>query len=54
MLTLRAIGSDDFTVHEDGQYIGRVRYASERSPGLWLWTVTVTVPGARCSVMLRR
>ncbi len=26
--------------------IGRIRYASERTPGVWLWHVTVTVPGA--------
>jgi len=25
---------------------GRIRYASERSPALWLWTVTLTIPGA--------
>lgn len=25
--------------------IGRIRYASDRSPGCWLWTVTVTLPG---------
>ncbi|MCP1972667.1 hypothetical protein [Bradyrhizobium elkanii] len=25
---------------------GRIRYARERSPGIWLWTITVTIPGA--------
>ncbi|MET4072668.1 hypothetical protein ABID58_007497 [Bradyrhizobium sp. S3.2.6] len=44
-LTLRKIGPDDYTVHEDRQPVGRIRYASERSPGLWLWTCVVTLPG---------
>ncbi len=43
MLTLRLNDPNDYTVHEDGQPIGRIRYAS--SPGLWLWTVTVNIPG---------
>ncbi|MGX1352061.1 hypothetical protein AB7M49_005670 [Bradyrhizobium elkanii] len=25
---------------------GRIRYARERSPGIWPWTITVTIPGA--------
>ncbi len=45
MLTLRVIGANDYTVHEDGQRVGRIRYASERSPGCWLWHVTVLIPG---------
>ena len=45
MLTMRMIGVNDYTVHEDGQLIGRIRYASERTPGKWLWNVTVTIPG---------
>ena len=28
-----------------GQHIGRIRLARERSPAIWLWTVTVTIPG---------
>ncbi|WP_245286197.1 hypothetical protein [Bradyrhizobium sp. WSM1417] len=44
-LTLRMIGLDDYTVLEDRQLVGRIRYASERSPGLWLWTCIVTLPG---------
>jgi hypothetical protein len=44
-LTLRMIGLDDYTVHEDRQLVGRIRYASELSPGQWLWTCTVTLPG---------
>ncbi len=45
MMTLRMIGLDDYTVHEDRQLIGRIRYASERSPGFWLWTCIVALPG---------
>ena len=45
MLTMRLIGVNDYTVHEDGQCIGRIRYASERVPGKWLWNATVTIPG---------
>jgi hypothetical protein len=45
MLTLRMIGVNDYTVFEDGQRIGRIRYARERTPGIWLWNVTVTIPG---------
>ena len=45
MLTLRPIGPNDYSVHDDGQRIGRIRYASERMPGKWLWHVTVTIPG---------
>jgi len=37
MLTLRPIDPNDYAVHEDDQRIGRIRYARERSPGIWLW-----------------
>jgi hypothetical protein len=43
MLTLRPIGQDDYNVREGGQTIGRIRYASERSPGIWLWNIQVHV-----------
>ncbi|MBR1167471.1 hypothetical protein [Bradyrhizobium liaoningense] len=46
MLRLRALDPDDYIVFEDGQMIGRIRLARERSPALWLWTVVVSVPGA--------
>ncbi|MDA9427155.1 hypothetical protein [Bradyrhizobium sp. CCBAU 53380] len=46
MLRLRALDPDDYIVFEDGQMIGRIRFARERSPALWLWTVVVSVPGA--------
>ena len=45
MLTLRRTVRNDYTVHEDGQPIGRIRSTRERSPGLWLGTVTVNIPG---------
>jgi hypothetical protein len=44
-LTLRMIGVNDYAVHEDGQQIGRIRFASERNPGIWLWQVQVHIPG---------
>jgi hypothetical protein len=43
MLALRLTAPNDYT--EDGQPIGRIRLARERSPPIWLWTVTVTIPG---------
>jgi hypothetical protein len=45
MLTLRMIGLSDYRVIDDGQRIGRIRSASERSPGIWLWHVQVHIPG---------
>jgi hypothetical protein len=45
MLSLRLIAPNDYSVLEDGQHIGRIRLARERSPAIWLWTVTVTLPG---------
>ena len=45
MLTMRLIGVRDYNVFEDGQHIGRVRFASERSPGVWLWQIQVHIPG---------
>ncbi len=46
MLTMRLIEPNDYTVHEDRQNIGRIRLARERTPSIWLWIVTVTIPGA--------
>ena len=45
MLALRLTAPNDYTVLEDGQPIGRIRLARERSPPIWLWHVTVTIPG---------
>ncbi|WP_249158273.1 hypothetical protein [Bradyrhizobium jicamae] len=42
---MRLIDPNDYCVFEDGQRIGRIRHAKERSPGVWLWNVTVTIPG---------
>src|SRR4051795_10720170 len=44
--TLRRIGPDDYTVHDHGQLVGRIRRTGERSPGFWPWNVTVTLPRA--------
>jgi hypothetical protein len=35
MLKLRLIGIDDYSVYEDKQRIGRIRFAGERQPGVW-------------------
>jgi hypothetical protein len=45
MLALRLIAPNDYTVLDDGQPIGRIRHARERSPSIWLWHVTMTLPG---------
>jgi hypothetical protein len=45
MLALRPIGQNDYNVIEDGERIGRIRYAGERTPGVWLWHVQVHIPG---------
>ncbi|WLB15023.1 hypothetical protein [Bradyrhizobium japonicum] len=44
-LTLKPIGPRDYSVRDDGQSIGRIRYAGERSPAIWLWNVIVHIPG---------
>ena len=45
MLALRFIAPNDYTVLDDGQPVGRIRLDPDRSPPIWLWTVTVTIPG---------
>ena len=45
MLALRLIAPNDYIVLEDRQPIGRIRLARERTPPIWLWTVTVTILG---------
>jgi hypothetical protein len=37
MLTMRMTGVHDYSVFDDGQRIGRIRFASERTPGIWLF-----------------
>jgi len=44
-LKLRSIGQNDYRVLEGRQRAGRIRYASERTPGIWIWRVQVNVPG---------
>jgi hypothetical protein len=44
-LTLRLIDPNDYEVRDDGQPIGRIRYVKERALGVWLWHVTVLIPG---------
>jgi len=45
MLKLRSIDLSDYSVLEGRQRIGRIRFADERMPGVWLWNVTVHLPG---------
>lgn len=40
-LALRLIDLNGHWVHEDGQAIGRIRLARERSVSIWLWHVAV-------------
>lgn len=44
-LILRQIGIRDYSVHDDGQRVGRIRYTYERAPGVWLWDVQVHITG---------
>ena len=46
MLKLRLIGINDYSVLEGRQRIGRIRFVIERMPGVWLWNVTIHLPGA--------
>jgi hypothetical protein len=45
MLKLRLIGVRDYCVLEGRQRIGRIRLATERMPCVWIWSVTVHLPG---------
>ena len=45
MLKLRLIGIRDYSVLEGEQRIGRIRFAGERIPGVWLWNVTIHLTG---------
>jgi hypothetical protein len=46
LLKLRSIDQNDYRVLEGRQPIGRIHYARERTPEIWLWNVTVDIPGA--------
>ena len=45
MLKLRTIGLSDYSVLEGGQRIGRIRLATERMPCVWIWNISVHLPG---------
>jgi hypothetical protein len=45
MLKLRSIGIRDYSVLEGEQRIGRIRFADERMPPIWLWNVSVHLTG---------
>ena len=45
MLKLRSIGISDYSVPEGRQRIGRIRFADERIPGVWLWNITIHLTG---------
>ena len=45
VLKLRTIGLSDYSVLEGGQRIGRIRFAAERNPGIWIWNVTIHLSG---------
>ena len=45
MLKLRSLGIDDYSVLETSQRIGRIRLATERMPPVWLWAITIHLPG---------
>ena len=32
-------------MHEGRQRIGRIRFASERNPGIWIWSISVHLTG---------
>ena len=45
MLKLRSIGIRDYSVFENKQRIGRIRFAAERTPPIWLWNVVIHLTG---------
>ena len=45
MLKLRMIGLSDYSVLEGGQRIGRIRFAAECNPGIWIWNIQVHLTG---------
>jgi hypothetical protein len=45
MLKLRSIGLSDYSVLEGRQRIGRIRLATERMPCVWIWSITIHLPG---------
>jgi len=45
MLKLRRIGLNDYNVIENDQRIGRIRYAVDRTPRVWIWYVQIHLTG---------
>ena len=45
MLKLRRIGLNDYNVIENDQRIGRIRYAVDRTPRVWIWYVQIQLTG---------
>ena len=45
MSKLRSLGIRDYSVLEGRQRVGRIRLATERMPCVWLWAVTIHLPG---------
>ena len=44
-LKLRSIGIRNYSVREGRQRIGRIRFAAERNPGIWIWHIQVHLTG---------
>lgn len=44
-LALRPIGKNDFAVIDDGNTVGRIHHAAERTNDVWMWNVTIPIPG---------
>ena len=47
MLKLRRIRLNDYNVIENDQRIGRIRYAVDRTPRVWIWYVQVHLTAPR-------
>jgi len=45
MLKLRSHSTNDYSVLEGRQRIGRISFVIERMPGVWLWNVTIHLGG---------
>lgn len=43
-LVAHGIGKDDYAVLDDGNPVGRIRHATERTNEVWLWNVTIPLP----------
>ena len=41
MRARRSTGIGDYSVLDDEQRVGRIRFSDERLPGVWLWNVVV-------------